>query len=83
MKTFYFDTGVRYADYPFLVKGQVVVDKNKLIPFDCDDVPEGAIFKFACDDPNLYPEAGYIVREIHNSTLLSKYAYFSKPYNPL
>lgn len=76
MKTFYFNTGVKYSDYPFLCKGQVNRGGVKQIPFDCEDVPEGKSFEFACDYPNLYPEAGYVVREIHNSTLLSKYAYF-------
>lgn len=79
MKTFYFNTGVKYWDYPYLCKGQVEKGGTKQIPFDCENVPEGAVFKFACDDPNLHPESGYIVREIHNSTIHSKYAYFTNP----
>lgn len=83
MKTFYFNTGVRrdlHNNPPVpLMKGQIwSMNGVKVIPFDCD-APENAVFKFACDNPNL-PEAdldGWIVREIYNSTLISKYAYFS------
>lgn len=83
-KTFYFNTGVRvYAHTPpvHVGKGEIV-DGNgvKLIPFDCDDVPDNAIFKFACDHR---PEGcGYdnlLMREIHNSVLISKYAFFLIP----
>jgi len=81
MKTFYFDTGVKRELHSnlILMKGQFWSSNNvKIIPFDCDDVPDNAFFKFACDNPNL-PESklkNWIVREIHNSTLVSKYAYF-------
>lgn len=74
---FYFNTGVKYMDYPYLSNGQVVKGGLKQIPFECENVPEGARFSFASDNPNLHPEAGYIVREIKNSSLLSKYAYFT------
>lgn len=77
MKTFYFNTGVKYSSFPYLFTGQVLSGDAKVIPFDCENVPEGAVFVFGCDDPNLRPDAGYIVREIHNSSLRSKYAYFS------
>lgn len=77
MKTFYFNTGVSITSGSTLTKGQIWSPNGvKLIPFECEDVPEGATFAFACDNPNLHPKAGYIVREIHNSTLLSTYAYF-------
>jgi len=48
------------------------------IPFDCDNVPNNAQFKFACDNPELKESKyeNWIVREIFNSTLCSKYAYF-------
>lgn len=84
MKTFHFNTGVKPFNHTppagmAFMKG--FIDSGNgvyVIPFDCEDVPDGATFKFACDNPNLYPGSGYIVREIHNSTLVSKYAYFSK-----
>jgi len=78
MKTFYFNTGVKYASYPYLYEGQVVRGGTKQIPFDCDNVPEGATFEFACDNPDLHPGVGYIVREMHNTTMGSKYAYFKQ-----
>lgn len=82
-RTFYFNTGVRrdaFQNPPVsLGKGQIWSPNGvKVIPFDCYDVPKNAVFKFACDDPNLKESKiqGYLVREIHNSTLISKYAYF-------
>jgi hypothetical protein len=88
MKTFYFNTGVKPgipsnerhikgAKPVPLCDGQVWLNVTKQIPFDCDNVPEGATFQFGCDNPNLYPESSYIVREMHNTTMLSKYAYFT------
>jgi hypothetical protein len=79
MKTFYFNTGVNLSVYPNLMKGQISGPNNvKLIPFDCADVPNNATFKCACDNPNLYNDyPNIIMREIHNSALCSKYAYFT------
>lgn len=76
-KTFYFNTGVKYFDYPYLCAGEVERGGTKQIPFDCADVPDNATFQFACDNPNLYPDSGYIVREMSNTSMCSKYAYFS------
>jgi len=82
LQTFYFDTGVRpygHSNPPMILsEGQVWKDGTKQIPFDCEDVPSGALFMFACPKADL-PESKYpfvIVREIHNSTLGSKFAYF-------
>lgn len=81
MKTFYFNTGVRpYNRNPpvKIMPGYVMRGGVMVIPFDCENVPEGATFMFACDNPKL-KEADYenvIVREIFNSKLVSKYAYF-------
>lgn len=72
IKTFYFNTGVKPGINAYLDK------MGTQIPFDCENVPEGATFKFACDNPNIKNESSnYIVREIKNSRLASKYAYFS------
>ena len=76
-RTFYFNTGVRpYIHVPTvkLSEGQVLRGGTVQIPFDCEDVPENAEFKFGCDDPNI--RGGYLVRPILNSALLSKFAYF-------
>ena len=93
MQTFYFNTGVKPGIPPNerhrkgakpvpLCDGQVWRNGVKQIPFDCENVPEGSTFKFACDNPDLYPDAGYIVREMYNTTMLSTYAYFTPPYTP-
>ena len=87
IKTFYFDTGVKPIDTSWrphhsgtreipLCKGQVWRNGTKQIPFDCEDVPDGATFAFACDYPDMKGYEGFIIRQIHNSTLISKYAYF-------
>lgn len=87
MRTFYFNTGVRPgipanekhilgAKPVELYEGHVWRNGTMQIPFDCADVPENAHFEFACDNPDLTLVKGYLVREIHNSTLLCKYAYF-------
>ncbi len=77
MKTFYFDTGVKpYAHNPPVKLGKRQILRGTIqIPFDCEDVPEGARFLHGSDDPNP-SHANEIVREIHNSTLVSKYAHF-------
>lgn len=82
MKKFTFNTGVRPFDHhpparmAFMKGFEDSGNGVYVIPFYCEGVPDGVTFKFACDDPDFYPEANYIVREIHDSALLSKYAYF-------
>ncbi len=85
MQTFYFNTGVKlfkmeYADMgkpKYYAPTDKIINGERYIPFDCEDVPEGASFMYACDNPGLSSRA--IVREIHNSSLCSKYAYFTNP----
>lgn len=76
MNTFYFNTGVKRNDNP-----HVGVDSGNgvmVIPFDCEDVPSNAKFAFASNYPNQKDnDPNFIVREIHNSTLVSKYAFFT------
>lgn len=78
-KTFYFNTGVRaYAHNPPVpvCKGEILGANGViLIPFECDDVPENAIFKFACDHRPPYSDH-LLMREIFNSSLVSKFAFF-------
>jgi hypothetical protein len=82
MRTFYFPTGVS-INTPNAIKGVISPNGVIKIPFQCEDVPENAIFKFACDYPNLGPKGSYWVREIHDipgyTGLLSKYAFFIIP----
>jgi len=76
MKTYYFNTGVKPYNHGKLVEGEVYINNELHIAFDCENVPENAIFKCLCDNPNL-PYSGNIVREIFNTKLTgSKYAYF-------
>ena len=84
MTTFYFNTGVNphnvhnpefSYDYHRKV-GNVIKGGVLQLPFDCD-APANARLLFLCDNPNL-PESkidGVIVREVSNTTILSKYAY--------
>jgi len=77
MNTFYFNTGVLPQNCNGLTKGQVWRGGTKQIPFDCD-APQDAKLMYLCNNPNLdtakYPNV--IVREIFNTTMISKYAYF-------
>ena len=41
-------------------------------------MPEGATFKFIAGDPEL-ANGGLLCREIHNTTLIGKYAFFTPP----
>lgn len=77
-RTFMFNTGVRvYAHTPPVpvMPGNVVRDGILQIPFDCENVPSDATFVFACDT---VPPGGerLLKREIRNSNLMSKYAFF-------
>lgn len=78
MKTFHFNTGVNCRTTEQHVSEGIDSGNGVIvIPFDCEDVPERAEFAFACNSPNIKKDdTGFIVREIHNSRLLSKYAYF-------
>ena len=83
MKTFYFNTGVKIWNNPHIPGGIDSGNGTVVIPFDCADVPEGAKQLYCCDSPNitLHPhipaDCDVIVREIHNSKMISKYAYFT------
>ncbi len=82
MQLHYFNTGVKPWNSNGLNPGEKWNEHNeKLIPFETDEVPNGSTFKFACDNPELYPNSDYLIVKIH-SGLFSQYAYFSKPYNP-
>lgn len=82
MRTFYFSTGVP-INTPNAIKGVISPNGVIKIPFQCEDVPENAIFKFACDYKELGPKGSYLIREIHDipgyTSLLSKYAFFIIP----
>jgi hypothetical protein len=76
MRTMYFNTGCTPINSPNLHADQVWKNGTKQIPFDVD-APESATLLFLCDDPNM-PESrmsGVIVREVSNTSMISKYAY--------
>ena len=79
IQRFKFNTGVHISSGAPLYDDQFW-DGNgvKCIPFDCEDVPEGARFAFAASVSDLGHE-GMIVREILNSSILSRFAYFHPP----
>lgn len=84
MQKFFFDTGVRpnpFAKPPIQPgKGQILKGETIQIPFECENVPNGSVFLYACDGQK--PETdGIIKREIKNSVLVSKFAYFRLPIN--
>lgn len=83
MKKFYFNTGVSIDNNPHIKGGIDSGNGTVIVPFECENVPDDAIFLFACDSPKVNRvrggEEGIIHRKIHNSPLLSEYAYFKTP----
>lgn len=80
-RTFYFNTGVRPWEHSPPVKvmpGNVVRGGTLQIPFECDDVPENAIFQFACDNTPDGREH-LLKREMHNTNMVSRFAFFLVP----
>lgn len=83
-RKFYFDTGVRpwiHTSPVPVMPGNVVRGGTLQIPFECDDVPDGAIFVFACDHAPPGHE-DLLMREMHNTRMVSKFAFFQPPLNP-
>lgn len=78
--TYYFDTGVRpelHSQPVPVMPGQVLCGTIQ-IPFDCEDVPKGAVFRFVADNLGL-ANSHIIARPIKNSTMVGRYAFFSVP----
>lgn len=82
---FYFNTGVRperVEAFPYdyhREKGHVIRG-TLLIPFDADDVPERAEFVCCTSNIEQYKDM-FIIAEIRNTSMVSKYAVFKKPIN--
>lgn len=77
MNKFYFNTGVKFDHTRKLFADHVWRNGTMQIPFECE-APENAELLFCCGNPNL-PESKLshvVVCEIHNSSMVSKYAYF-------
>jgi hypothetical protein len=81
LRRFQFNTGVRPFDHnppagmAFMKGFEDSGNGVYVIPFYCEDVPENATFQYACDY-DIPGEEHLLKREIHNSVLLSKYAFF-------
>lgn len=78
IKTFYFNTGVKPYNNSFMEPNDKWINGERNIPFDCEDVPDGAIFEFGAQDDK-QGFGGYIVRPMLNTTMDSKFAYFKQP----
>lgn len=79
MKTFYFNTGVKpynHTRHVPIMSGNVVRGGTLQIPFDCENVPENATFLYACDAENASLDENVICREMKNTNMVSKFAYF-------
>lgn len=82
MKTYYCNTGVKPfnhnppAGMAFMKGFKDSGNGVYVIPFDCEEVPKGAKLMYIADKamPN---DEHLIKREIHNSVMMSKYAFFS------
>ena len=81
MKKFTFNTGVKPFDFTppagmaFMKGFEDSGNGVYVIPFYCKDVPDNAIFKYACNN-DIPGSENLLKREIFNSALLSKYAFF-------
>lgn len=80
MNRFYFNTGVRPESGSPVYADQVWRNGTKQIPFDAD-APANACLMFMCDDPNRLEAQipGVLVREVFNTSMVSKYAYLRVP----
>ena len=82
-RRFYFNTGVKPANisnflYEYHRKVGNVIRGTLCIPFDADDVPDGAEYVCCADYIEPYKD-GFIIAEIRNTSMVSKYAIFKKP----
>ena len=84
-REFLFSTGVKSADNKGVSGGRLVPAVGGgytwVIPFECDDVPAGSTFLYGADadDHETAKSPGVIVRAMHNTGLLCKFAYFRLP----
>jgi hypothetical protein len=84
-KTSYFDTGVRPElvsnppfNYEYHKQKGNVIRGTLLIPFECEDVPEGAIFEYAGHE-GLSSSPDIKAFPIIGGNIQSKFAYFKLP----
>lgn len=81
LRRFQFNTGVRPFDHTppagmaFMKGFEDSGNGVYVIPFYCEDVSDNAILKYAADQP-MPGDEHLLKREIHDSVLISKYAFF-------
>jgi len=76
-KTYYYNTGVKKSSFNSTFLGDKFINDELHISFDCEEVPEGAKLDFLASKDTIYlGQLKYIVREIYNTRLVVKYAYF-------
>jgi len=81
MQTFYFNTGVKPWNTNVqaeTARGNKFINNELNVPFDVEDVPEGAQLASLCSNPDV-KGANQIMREVFNTTMCSKYAFFNVP----
>lgn len=82
MTTFYFDCGGILRHGGVAMAGDKVVWPHVFIPFDCELPAEHSKEKltlmFLCDNPELSESRrkNVLVLPVHNTRMISKYAYF-------
>ena len=82
-RRFYFNTGVKpenISNFPYEYHRSVgnVIRGTLCIPFDADDVPDNAEFVCCTDHIEQYKDR-FIIAEVRNTSMVSKYAIFKKP----
>lgn len=78
-QTFLFNTGVKEINYPTLGEFEVFVKGEKHIQFECENVPKGAKFLYACSSVLPVDEKEILITPIVGGGLLSTHAYFALP----
>lgn len=84
LKEYTFNTGVRPFDHnppagiAFMKGFRDSGNGVYVIPFHCEEVPDNAKLEYAADNPMPGTEH-YIKREMFNTVLKSKYAFFKVP----
>lgn len=83
LKKFYFNTGIKQWRNVPTYPGDIFINGELNIPFECADIPEGAILDFLTTKDEINEiKVNHIVREVHNSRMSATFAYFKKPFIP-
>ena len=75
MNKFRLNTGVKIWDNPHILGGVDSGNGTVVIPFEAD-APKDSKLAFLCDSPDLNKDGKYLVCEVKNSKIKSKFVYF-------